>query len=275
MTLATASLYFDRTSVTDLAGTFLFHCQVDPFDDSKRDSGTAYRRIMSVEPGTLMPSNRTVRLMGRTWLVGGSEPDGMAELHREKFVIHPVDRPLNLSSLNEYLSGAYVQTLWASAHWVKDSKQLEVSSETPPVYDVTVAGGAAVAPHDVLWDGQGAFLVLSPHDVASGMLTLSSLALESQALKPVTVMSRVYDPVAGGYSSGATSSLQGLFVRWQSLFQYGSQTSERYQEGDVSIVLPSGSQISTSTALSSAGVNYQVLAVLDIAGTVVAHARRV
>ena len=275
MTLASASTFFDRTTVTDLAGAVLFLCQVDPFDESKRDSGPAYRRIMSVKPGTVMPASRTVHLLGKTWAIGVMEPDGQAELHREKYVIHPVPLTLSVSTLSGYLSATVATTVRASAHWIKDTKQLETSSRTPPLYDVTMALGLPVEPLQVVWAPTEAYLTLSAHEQASGLLTLTSLLLDDNALGAVTVASRTYDPVAGGYVAGTSATQQALFVRWQSLFEYGSQMSERYQEGDVSIVLATGTSVNTSTTITRGAVTYQVLTVLDIAGAVVAHARRV
>ena len=54
---------------------------------------------------------------------------------------------------------------------------------------------------------------------------------------------------------------------------YGSQAAEKYQEGDVAIVLPTGTTATTNTLITLSGVIYQTLAVLDVAGAVVLHSR--
>jgi hypothetical protein len=274
MNLADASRYFDRTTATDVVtGKTLFRCQIDPFDESKRDAAAAYRRVMSVAPGTAMPSNNVAVIMGRVWMIGGYEPDGLEDLHRVKYVVQAASVQLKVSRLNLFLSGAYSSETYACPTWTKDAKQLEVSSETPQIFDVTLPLGTDVHPDDVLWGSATAYLVLASHPQASGMLVANCLKLDQSAPLQATISTRTYDPVTGTYGAPVDTLANSLLVRWQSLFKYGSQMSERYQEGDVSIVLPAGTVVTTSTKITLSGVSYQVLAVLDIAGAVVAHAR--
>lgn len=274
MTLAEASCYFDRTQATDvLTGRPLFKAQLSVFDDSKRDASAAYRRIMSVKPGTVMPASRLAKMLGHVWMIGASEPDGMLEIHREKYVIQAATTILKHSSLSQFLSGTYPNTIYSTPNWVKDAKQLEVSSDMPQIFDITVPGTTALAVHDVLWEDTAAYLVLSPRSMVSGLMVANTLKLEVTAPTTATITSRVYNPVTGAYTGAIDSVVNALVVRWQSLFKYTSQMSERYQEGDVEIVLPFGTVLTTASRIAVSGVTYQVLAVLDISGTVVAHAR--
>ncbi len=83
LTLADASGYFDRTPMADtVTGSTLFYGQVDPYGDAVRDSATAYRRILSVKPGTVMPASKTLKIFGRVWIIGDSEIDGQSVQHR-------------------------------------------------------------------------------------------------------------------------------------------------------------------------------------------------
>lgn len=274
MKLSDASSYFDRTPILDAdSGKQLFLGQLDPYDDSKRDSSTAYRRTLSVRPGTAMPTRRAVRALGKTWLVGVMEPDGLDELHREKYVLQQAPGTLKISSLSGFLSGTVSNTYFASANWVKDAKQLEVSSATPQLFDVTFASTAAVSVHDILWDASAAYLSLSPRPQPSGYTTVDCLKLDSATPVSATLTSRTYDPVSGAYTSSAPVVLNSVKLRWQSLFQYGSQMSERFQEGDSTLVLPSGTAVTTSHSVAVAGVSHQVLAVMDISGAVALHLR--
>lgn len=276
MKLSDAASFFDRTAVTvPETGKVLFMGQVDPYDDSKRDAAAAYRRILSVKPGTVMPVSRAVKLLGQVWLVGGMEPDGLDQLHREKYVIQRAPSQLKVSRLSGFLAGTIASTLWASAQWVKDAKQLEVSSQTPQLYDVALAAGSDIRVQDVLWATGVAYLVLAPHDQASGLMTANCLKLDQILPAVATLVTRTYSPTTGAYSNSAGSSANALRVRWQSLFAYGSQASDRYQEGDIAIVLPTGTVAATNTLVTLAAVAYQTLAVLDIAGAVVLHARAV
>lgn len=274
MKLSDVSTFFDLIPVTHpTTGALLFHGQVDGYDDSRRDSATAYRRILSVQPGTVMPSPPVVRLMGQNWLVGAMEPDGWAELHREKYVIQQAPLAAALSSLTGFLAGIVASMVHCAPYWVKDAKQLEVSAETPPLYEVALSKDADVRVHDVIWGSGFAYLVLSPRLMASGIFLALTLRLDQSVPLVASLTSRVYDPVSGDYNSPAAASVNALRVRWQSLYQYGSQMAERYQEGDVTLVLPAGTSVTTQTSVALSGVTYQVLSVLDISGAVVLHAR--
>jgi hypothetical protein len=276
MKLADASSYFDRTPALDtVTGLSLFLGQIGPYDDSKRDASAAYRRILSVRPGTSMPASMVVSMLGRTWMIGAMEPDGLEELYREKYVLQQAAGQLKVSRLSGFLSSTVAATYWASANWVKDAKQLEVSSETPQIFDITMPGSSDVRVHDVVWNTGVAYLVLSPRLVASGYVQVNCLKLEQTAPVVASMTTRTYAPTTGAYTSAAPANVNALLVRWQSLFEYGSQTSERYQEGDAAIVLPSGTVASTSTKITVSSIAYQVLSVLDIDGAVVLHARKV
>lgn len=274
MKLSDAASYFDRTPALDTAtGKTLFMGQIDPYDDSKRDAAAAYRRILSVKPGTAMPASKAVKMLGKVWLIGGMEPDGLEELHREKYVIQRAPSQLKVSRLSGFLAGTIASTVWASAQWIKDAKQLEVSSATPQIFEIALPDGTDVQARDVLWDGVAAYIVLAPHSQASGLLVAECVKLDQVLPAVATISTRTYSPTTGTYSSSAGASVNALRVRWQSLFEYGSQAAERYQEGDITIVLPTATVATTATVVVLAGVTYQTLAVLDLAGAVVLHSR--
>lgn len=274
MKLSDAASYFDRTPAYDTAtGKVLFLGQVAPFDDSRRDANAAYRRILSVRPGTAMPTSRAIRMMGVVWLIGDMEPDGLEELHREKYILQRAPAQVKVSRLSGFLAGTIASTVWASPQWIKDAKQLEVSSATPQIFDVSLPVGSDVQVRDILWDAAAAYLVLAPHVQASGILSANCVKLDQILPAVASLASRTYSPTLGTYSTSAGANVNALRVRWQSLFEYGSQAAERYQEGDIAVVLPTGTSTTTNTLITLAGVTYQTLAVLDLAGAVVLHSR--
>ena len=272
MKLADAASYFDQTSVTDPAtGRDLFKCQVANYDDARRDANAAYRRVLSVRPGTVVPG--VVRLMGFNWLVGTMEPDGLEELHRQKYVIQRASTQLKVSTITTFLAGTFSSNQWASPNWSKDAKQLDTSSETPQIYDVALPGALTLAAKSILWATGSAYLVLAPHPAASGYILATCLKLDQTVPVVATIQTRTYNPVAGTYTTPAGTNINALRVRWQSLFEYGSQASDRYQEGDVAIALPAGTVATTQTLVSMLGATYQTLSVLSIGGSVVLHGR--
>lgn len=270
ITLAQASTYFDRTIVYHAdSGQALFRAQVEPYDDVRRDASTAYRRVLSVKAGTVVPSE--VNVLGTVWLVGASETDALDEIHRQKYVIAQAKARLRSSTLAEYLQSNYSQTLWAAPYWSKDAKQTEVSSASPQMFDVYLS--TTVAAQTVLWDDTAAYLVISPRPMASGLQAAHSLKLD-QTRAQATLRKRTYSPTAGAYVQEQTVSVPTLQVRWQSLFEYGSQMDERYQEGDASFVLPLSCGADTACTVDVAGRQWQVLSVDVVGGAAVAHCRR-
>ncbi len=273
MTLAQASAYFDRTPAIDpFSGVELFLCQVDPFDESKRDAASAYRRVMSTVPGVEMPEHRSVRLLGRTWIVGAEESDGMQDLHRQRRVLVPADLLLHLSTLGEYLVGASSRRVYAGAAWNRDAKQAGESSESPPLYDVFTPEPAVA--QSVLWNDSSAFLALATRDVSSGVSVNLCLKLP-RTVEQMTVTTRTFSPVLGGLTVGAATQVPSLRVRWQSLFEYTSPADERYVEGDVSIAVPPGSSVGPADLLSFPDADYRVMGSRSASGADVLHARRI
>lgn len=276
MKLVDAASYFDLTPATDPdTGVLLFKGQIDPFDDSKRDGTASYRRILSVRPGTTIPAGRVVTMLGKTWLVGTMEPDGLQELHRQKYVLQEAAKTLKVSRLSGFLAGTVASTLRANVAWYKDEDQVEVSSQMPQMFDIMLPSGSVVQDQDVLWNTGEAYLMLSKWDSVAGYLELDCLKLDQVLPATASLVVRTYDPVTGTYTNSAATNVNALAVRWQNLFKYLSQASEKNKPGDVAIVLPTGTVASTGTVVTLSGSVYQTLAVLDIAGAVVLHARLV
>lgn len=274
LTLADASVYFDRTPVLSVTnGATLFYGQVDPYQDSVRDSATAYRRILSVKPGTSMPANRLVKIHGSVWIIGDSETDGMAVAHRDKYVLHPAATQLLMYRLANYLTPAVSFTSWGDMVWFKDGKEDASSSRAVPMYSAYLPMGTDLQEYDVIKVGARGYLVQPSHELASGVLSATCVRLDYDPA-PATLGIRVYDPVQGKYTSSTASTVTCLRVRWQSLYLYGSQGEVKYQEGDCSLVFPAGTNLATKDTVTLAGQGWSILAVESLGGAVVAHARK-
>lgn len=276
MKLVDAASYFDLTPATDPdTGVLLFKGQIDPFDDAKRDGTASYRRILSVRPGTAIPAGRVITMLGKTWLVGTMEPDGLQELHRQKYVLQEAAKTVKVSRLSGFLAGTVVSTLRANVAWYKDEDQVDVSSQMPQLFDIMLPSGSVVQDQDILWNTGEAYLVLSKWDSVAGFFELDCLKLDQVLPVAANLTTRTYVPTTGLYTTSAATTVNALSVRWQNLFKYVSQASEKNKPGDVAIVLPTGTAASNSTLVTLSGLTYQTLAVLDIAGAVVLHARLV
>jgi hypothetical protein len=274
MTLADAAAYFDRTPVLNPDNdSFLFNGQLEPYDDSRRDAGAAYRRILSVAPGTAVPE--TVKTLGQVWLVGKSESDALEDVLRDKYVLQPVTTKVSVSRLNDFLAGTATSSVWLSIEWLKDAKELEVSSNTVPIYNVIAPPSADLREHDVLWYAGRALLAQKPRHHPSGYVEVEAVELDQVSPAAATLTARTFDPVASAYTTSGTASAQCLRIRWQSLYLYESQASARYREGDATLALPTGTAIKADDRITLAGADWKVIAVQTLAGVVCVHARGV
>ena len=273
MTLADASCYFARTPILDAdTGLTLFYGQVDPYDDAKRDSATAYRRVLSVKPGTVVPAGRAIKILGSVWVLGGSELDGQAEAHRQKYVLHPAPSKLSFSRMGVYVAGTTASMVWGDMVWMKDGREIASSSKMVPTYTLYAPVGSDIREYDVIRIGTTGYLVEAPHNQASGILSATCLKLE-YAPEVASLETRTYDPAQGKYTFSAITSVRCLRLRWQSLYLYGSQYEARYQEGDCTLVLPAGTVIATKDTLTLSSGAWNVVSVENLAGCVAVHGR--
>lgn len=274
LTLAAASRYFDRTPILDpFTDDLLFYAQIDPYQDAVRDSATAYRRILSVAPGVVMPTSRLVKILGSVWIVGDSETDGLAEAHRVKYVLHPAPTLLSLRSLNGYVTGAVATVSWGEMVWYKDGKDESTSSRLVPMYSAYLPTPTPLSEYDIIQVGTSGYLVGPPHTNSSGISSATCVKLEHVPVD-ATLASRVYSPVTGGYTASVPTTVRCLRVRWQSLYLYGSQGDAKFQEGDCSLVMPAGTVLGTKDTLTLAGQAWSILAVETLGGATVAQGRR-
>lgn len=271
--LAEASAYFDRTEVLDPDnGNLLFYGQIDPFDDSKRDAGGAYRRILSVAPGTAMPANRAVRALGRVYLLGTEEVDGHQTEHRVKYVLQSAGSSALVHRLPGFVSGTPAGTAWSSIQWVKDGKEIGTSSDITHEYTIFLGLGTDVRAQDVITCDGKAYLVGSVRPQPSGFLTAEAVQLD-YALSSASITGRVYDAVAGSYTPSAPVATSCIRTRWQNLFNQRREGAAPYKNGDDTLVFPAGTALNTSSLITLDGKPWQVVSVDTPGGAATVHAR--
>lgn len=273
MELVDVATFFDRVPALDpVTGSTLFKCQLLAYDESKRDAFTAYRRVMSTNPLVTLPADRVVELHGVNWIVGDGQTDGWASAHRRKYVLHKAVGRANVYRLADWLAGTPSSTPLGDLQWVKDGKEPEVSSRSPQKFIAIFASPVDLREYDVVAFAGRAVLVTSVMHSASGYAEGTG-NLQEMPLGGVTVSNRVYNPATGGYTTGASATVNGMKVRWQELYAYEDQLAERYQEGDCTWVLPSTATVTTSTEIIFGVERYTVLAVRTVAGCKAVHAR--
>lgn len=273
MTLATASAYFDRTPVLDVdTSEVLFYGQVSPYEDSRRDTGTSYRRTLSVADSATIPASRLVKIHGTVWILGADEADGFVEVHRRKYVMQRADAKFAISRLADYVGGVISTSSWGTMEWTKDDRLNSESARAAPMYTAYFPSCADLRELDVIWYGANKYLVEDPHPTSSGLISARCTKLDF-APGNSTISTRTYDPVQGKYTASTPSTVTCLRIRWQSMYYYNSQVTVNYQDGDCVLVFPVGTAIATKDSVTLLGYTWNVMSVNTLEGAVVVHAR--
>lgn len=273
LTLAEASGYFDLTPILDPDNaTELFFGQIGVYDDSKRDAGAAYRRILSVAADTTIPAARAIRALGQVYLVGAQELDGLETVHRAKYVLQAASLKASVYTLSGFVAGTAGTSAWAEAQWVKDGKETGESSNAAREHTIYLASGTALPDKAVITQGTRNFIVTSARQMASGFLAVEAVELDYPK-SSAALTSQSYDPRTGVFTAGAVVTAGCQRVRWQNLFEQRSESAAAYRDGDDTLVLPSSTAVTTSTRITLAGKPWQVVSVDTLGGAVTVHAR--
>lgn len=274
MKLADCSTFFDRTDILDAdTGALLFRGQIKNYDESRRDAVTAYRRVLSVAPGTVIPASRAVRFFGDVWLVGDGQDDGQEDLYRTKYVVQKVQGQAQIYSLAGFLTGTARATVWADMQWLTDRREAETSSNSPQQYVAYIPRTAVSVLHDIIVLNGKAMLAQSNYEAGSGFLELRGILQPQTGAYAAVVNKRQYVPSQGNYLAVASVPYSGFFVRWQELYRYEEQMDERYQEGDFSLALPSSADVTTADTVLVSAREWSVTEVQAISGCKVLHLR--
>ena len=273
LTLAEASVYFDRTEIFDPDnGKLLFYGQIDPYDESKRDAGGAYRRILSTAPGSPIPANRAIRAFGRVYVLGNEEVDGLESEHRTKYVMQGSPSKVSIYRLSSFLAGTPDSSAWSALQWANDDKEASASSDQIPEYAALMARGTDVRTYDILTQGGDGYLVSTWRVQPSGFLAADVVKLDFP-LAQASITSRVYDAVYGGYTPAAPVTAVCLRIRWQYLFSLRTESAVQYANGDTTLVFPAGTTLNTSSLILLEGKLWMIVSIDTLGGAVTVHAR--
>lgn len=274
MELVDVSTFFDRVVAADPAtGSELFRCQLMAYDESRRDSYSAHRRVISVSPDVTIPTSKAIQIYGEVWVVGSAHSDGWESRHRVKFALHKASGQAKIHRLAGFLSQTPTQTTYGDFQWVADRKELEVSSDTPQKFVAILPEGVDLQPYDVITLNGQALLLGSDASRVSGFTEGYGLLQKLSAPVQVSLVSRTYSPAAGRYTETATGAYPAMRVRWQELYAYEDQMAERYQEGDCTWVLPSSAPVNTNARIAHGAEHFNIMAVRDAYGCRIVHAR--
>ena len=238
MRLADAARAFNDAPCRDAySGAYLFGAQFTLYDDVRRDSETAERRVISVAPNVQIPPRRTIETCGTRFIVGHGSPDFFrGKTLRVGYVAHEATHLATLRTLGEVCSGAAGVTAWAGRAWVKDASYSEQDSRLTPQHHLYFAHGEPAAPRRLIDFDDTLCVVRAVNKGAAGTLVAFCDELEAPVREAATVHLAAYDAATDTTTYTATPAAV-LRLRWQSLFAYMAGVAPKFEPGDMQIAI--------------------------------------
>ncbi len=283
MRLIDAARFFDSTVCVDaytLGNTFM--AQLDLYDDSKRDGVTVDRRVLSLADSIVLPARGAFNALNEVFLLGAVHKDSFGGTTiRRKYVCHRADGLASVNTLEQAILGTVGGSAYAARLWVKDNKEVVVSSRLDGFFNIYFSSTETIAVGSVVTIDGRAHLVRNSFVNASGFLLCEADEL------PITYVSAVvytdksgqaYDAAADALGALGPVSCSALWHRFQSGYEYLRPSADKFEPGDITANV-------SKTNIPAAGANdrftllgdtWRVLAVRDNGANVwMLHARRV
>lgn len=238
MRLRAAASHFDRMVCNDAySGAQVFRAQLGLYDDNRRDSETAQRRVLSVASGVTLPARRVVAAAGTRFILGHANPDySHQSIVRVGYVVHEATELAQVRSLAQVCLNQPGFTAWAGRSWVKNLAYSEQSSRLVPQYHIHFAANEPVATQSIVTFGSRLHVVRAVEPGQGGTLVCTSDELPEPAVEMATVTNSTYDPVNDTFT-GTPQAVRVLRVRWQSLFQYRNQVAPKFESDEMQVVV--------------------------------------
>lgn len=265
MRLAAAANAFNQTECLDAyTGTLAFLGQLGLYDDTKRDSETAERRVLSVAPDVEIPARRVIEMAGRRWIVGHDNVDTFrGSVLRQGLVVHEATALAEVQTLEQACLNQTGTRAWAGRAWVKDSGFSEQSSVLASVHHIHFSRTETVDVGQVVNFAGHYHVVRANSYGAAGMLVAVCEQLRGVVIEEATALAATFDPVTEAWT-GSSSSFRAVRMRWQSLFEYRNNISPRFGPEDVQLAIAKASMTPrVGQKLTLSDGTWQIASVLD------------
>lgn len=238
MRLSAAARAFDKAPCYEAyTGALAFKAQLGLYDDNKRDSETAGRRVLSMSPSSVIPTRRVVNVLGVPFIIGHRNVDIFDKsILRVSYVAQEAQTLATVRTLQEVCLDLPGFNAYAGRAWVKNLAFSEQDSRLPPQYHIHFALGEPVrAELTVLFSGR-LYIVRSTNEGGGGTLVTTCDQLEEPSVETGQLTSGVFDPITETVTASAVSA-RVVRIRWQSLFEYDNWLSPKMGPGDMQVAL--------------------------------------
>jgi hypothetical protein len=237
MLLSTAASFFDRTLCNDgYTGDELFLAQMALYDDTKRDSEVAERRVISTAPDVTLPARGVVEMLGSRYILGKANPDVFdGEVVRLGHVAHEASTLAQIKTLDQACLDLPGIEAWSSHAWVKNKAFTEQDSVLTPEFHIFFSRTESLQRNLVIEYQDIHYIVRSKNIGAAGLLVTTAEEIDSPSFEEGTVKSG-YDPVLGTFSTTSTP-IKLMRLRWQALFRYNNSITKGFGPDEEQFVI--------------------------------------
>ncbi len=276
MDLRVAAVWFDQTLCVDAYGVDTFMAQLEPLDYYKLDGASVKRRIMSTGPDVDLPSRMTIRIDDQVYLVGDKTPEHFqGNLIRNRYVMSGADSLVTVRSPAQVLQQSGGREVWATLVFNKVQTDERFSSLPVAEFRVFLGSAESINEHDIVLDGQFAYLVIAPYKSDSGLISGVALRLEHSVPEPAMYVSTTYDPISDTNVEALTPT-SVIRSRWSYDFAYLSAGTPKYAHGDMTMLGLSSvfASVKNDHIIECAGDRWSVVTSSQQGDVVRMHVRR-
>ncbi len=238
MRLDRAAAAFDRMPCKDAyTGKLAFAGQLGLYDDSKRDSETAERRVISTHPDVSIPTRRVVEAVGTHYIIGHGNPDShRGRIIRIGWVAHEAPHFANVQTLEQACLDSGGLKAWCGYAWVKNLTDEAERSRLTPQCNVHFAPNEPVVEQQLirLPDGQ-MFLTRNTRLGPAGTRIVLADQMPADTVQIASMQPGTFNPLTEIWT-GSTDPVRVLRARWQSLFEYQHSGAPKFSSGDSQLV---------------------------------------
>ncbi len=238
MRLRDVARAFNKTACYDAyTGDLAFHAQLGLYDDTKRDSETAERRVLSVDPDVVVPDRRVIEFDGIKFIVGHGNLDTYrGSPLRMGYVVHEASDLATVQTLAQFCTNTPGVSAWAARTWVKNLGYSEQDSKLITFHHVHLASTEVADVSYILTLGATRYIVRTTDRGAAGTLILFCDEMPEPSVETGSVVHGSYNPTTDAMTT-TTASTRVVRVRWQSLFDYQTTKADKFGPGDQQLVV--------------------------------------
>lgn len=236
MLLRAVARSFNKTPCNDgYTGDLAFYAQLGLYDDTKRDSETAERRVLSVDPDVEIPARRVIEAEGVRFIIGHGNMDTFrGDVVRMGYVAHEATHLATLRTLANLCKNEAGTTAWAGISWVKNMAYSEQDSHLNSFHHIHLSVTESVNVGHVITLGGINYIVRTTNNGSAGTLICHCDQMPEPVVETVSVGIGTYNPTTDTLTPTPTS-VRAVRIRWQSLFEYTNKMAPKFGPGDVQI----------------------------------------